>query len=976
MRIGGIFIGHSNDQGDPISVYQKMLEYLETQLVNAQALATYDRLIFSELAKIMGDVRFSFLDIKKCEVFRNMVNSVTELATKLHCLEGSVVLGIIKRVLKYLTTSKNRTSSTWQKCIAVSEKLRKNLGDLAEEMGVLYPEDLAKLYIDARTGDTKAILYETAPASRDKAFTSILNNTECADQRCSKVIGTLRKINDKRLSISDCVYEALDSFISEPRESAEKWVKASRDAIFLFLKRDGTRVYALSHRKQLHEVIIKFLKALRKLDCTECTELVKKVVATVTKDVIELAEDKVFSLSVTDEHIILVMDLFAKYGTWFTKSFSALYTGVLYTSAGKPKSLQASFWLINTHPLLRCIGLREIYKLRQNYSVTPELAVDFQRASKKAHGLSIIIEQQKEGLTSSRQNRELSKFLNFGSDKIMNTEISLHWVNSLRAKSDPSEYLVELSEVFLSVRFDTKFGPSLCNIVEPRETDPPELLLRLFLCLVRYLQGSQTEHLREEQSPNKGTITGTVKILGEEGAPGVEVVEQDLSSPILKSMLVSSFEESRTRTITVPSAPQRILEALKLILCEGGKGVEEHATLKDVWEWLLPWATMYQVDGVFKYLVMVMNAKSDEGSTMSDEWMVEFAIRSKHPAWLMLISNRFLLIETLNLPVQDLTFAITELTNAAKDRENYLVNIISYFCTQQCSDLDERELVPNLLPNRGFNYFSLSRYEDSDESDVSEQDSESDYPSSEQGSPLISIRYFLVDLASFESIREFAEQFKKDNDRLDILVNNAGVMSPPLKATKEGVDSTIGINYLGHFYLTVLLTDLLVSSNARLVLVSSDAHEGNNITQSDLEGDPLPSLFQPLAKDAKLDAQFKKYAASNRARIYFAKEFSKRYPDVTAVSLHPGMVNTGIDRDISGCWAGCFRCIFKFGKTPEEGAATSIYCATDANIERGQYYSSCRVKPLKKKWILEDVQEKLWEASKRICNEFETSGGI
>ena len=66
----------------------------------------------------------------------------------------------------------------------------------------------------------------------------------------------------------------------------------------------------------------------------------------------------------------------------------------------------------------------------------------------------------------------------------------------------------------------------------------------------------------------------------------------------------------------------------------------------------------------------------------------------------------------------------------------------------------------------------------------------------------------MVDLASLESIREFAEQFKKDKDRLDILVNNAGVISPPFESTKEGVDATIGINYLGHFYLTMLLSKL------------------------------------------------------------------------------------------------------------------------------------------------------------------------
>ena len=58
-----------------------------------------------------------------------------------------------------------------------------------------------------------------------------------------------------------------------------------------------------------------------------------------------------------------------------------------------------------------------------------------------------------------------------------------------------------------------------------------------------------------------------------------------------------------------------------------------------------------------------------------------------------------------------------------------------------------------------------------------------------------------------ESIRAFTETFLKENTRLDILVNNAGVVIPAMLKTKEGVDTTVGINYLGHFYLTMLLSE-------------------------------------------------------------------------------------------------------------------------------------------------------------------------
>ena len=156
-----------------------------------------------------------------------------------------------------------------------------------------------------------------------------------------------------------------------------------------------------------------------------------------------------------------------------------------------------------------------------------------------------------------------------------------------------------------------------------------------------------------------------------------------------------------------------------------------------------------------------------------------------------------------------------------------------------------------------------------------------------------------------------------------------------------------------------------------MVVVASSAHEWGDIKLDQLEGDPLPSLFKPIPEGISLIPQSEKYDESNRARVYFAKEFSKRYPDVTAVSLHPGFVNTDIVRDFSGCWGSIWTRIFKFAKTPEQGAATSIYCATEGSVERGQYYSSCREKPLKKKWIVEDVQVKLWDVSEKICKDFE-----
>lgn len=68
-----------------------------------------------------------------------------------------------------------------------------------------------------------------------------------------------------------------------------------------------------------------------------------------------------------------------------------------------------------------------------------------------------------------------------------------------------------------------------------------------------------------------------------------------------------------------------------------------------------------------------------------------------------------------------------------------------------------------------------------------------------------------LDLASLESVRKFAREFKNKYEKLDILVNNAGLMISPDKRlkTKDGFEMHFGVNHLGHFLLTNLLLDPL-----------------------------------------------------------------------------------------------------------------------------------------------------------------------
>jgi retinol dehydrogenase-12 len=74
-----------------------------------------------------------------------------------------------------------------------------------------------------------------------------------------------------------------------------------------------------------------------------------------------------------------------------------------------------------------------------------------------------------------------------------------------------------------------------------------------------------------------------------------------------------------------------------------------------------------------------------------------------------------------------------------------------------------------------------------------------------------------LDLSSLKSVREFASEILKSEDKLDILINNAGIGASEKNRTADGLHPVMQINYFGHF----LLTHLLIGTNS---FVSSQFH--------------------------------------------------------------------------------------------------------------------------------------------------------
>ena len=146
-----------------------------------------------------------------------------------------------------------------------------------------------------------------------------------------------------------------------------------------------------------------------------------------------------------------------------------------------------------------------------------------------------------------------------------------------------------------------------------------------------------------------------------------------------------------------------------------------------------------------------------------------------------------------------------------------------------------------------------------------------------------------LDLASLESVRKFAGKILEEEPQIDILINNAGVVFPQRKLTKDGFEMHFGVNHLGHFLLTNLLLDRIKEApSARIVNVSSSAHRQGNMDFDNLNSE-------------KSYVSWVAYGTSKLANILFTRSLAKRLEgtNVTANSLHPGVIKTELARHLS-----------------------------------------------------------------------------
>jgi NAD(P)-dependent dehydrogenase (short-subunit alcohol dehydrogenase family) len=201
-----------------------------------------------------------------------------------------------------------------------------------------------------------------------------------------------------------------------------------------------------------------------------------------------------------------------------------------------------------------------------------------------------------------------------------------------------------------------------------------------------------------------------------------------------------------------------------------------------------------------------------------------------------------------------------------------------------------------------------------------------------------------LDLSDPASIDAFGAAFEGP---LHILINNAAIMANPLTRDVRGYESQFAINHLGHFQLVGRLWDALkAAQDARVVSLSSIGHRICPVNLDDPNFDTTPY------------DKWQSYGRAKSANALFAIGVDERgkADGIRALSVHPGGIMTNLQRflpmeeQIAMGWVDQDGTVNKMFKTPQQGAATTVWCATSLQLANigGVYCEDCDVAKL---WV-------------------------
>ncbi len=145
--------------------------------------------------------------------------------------------------------------------------------------------------------------------------------------------------------------------------------------------------------------------------------------------------------------------------------------------------------------------------------------------------------------------------------------------------------------------------------------------------------------------------------------------------------------------------------------------------------------------------------------------------------------------------------------------------------------------------------------------------------------PNAKISFIKLDLLNFEDVKICIEKLK--NVKLDYLILNTGIYNVERKTTSLGYDNIFQVNFLMPYYITKTLMPTLQKNKAKVIAVSSIAHNYSKTNKMDIQ-------FLNCKKNSKI------YGNSKRFLTFALFKLFENENNASLTLVHPGITLTNM----------------------------------------------------------------------------------
>ncbi|KAJ7708899.1 hypothetical protein B0H17DRAFT_916458 [Mycena rosella] len=236
---------------------------------------------------------------------------------------------------------------------------------------------------------------------------------------------------------------------------------------------------------------------------------------------------------------------------------------------------------------------------------------------------------------------------------------------------------------------------------------------------------------------------------------------------------------------------------------------------------------------------------------------------------------------------------------------------------------------------------------------------------------------WIIDLADFASVKQFADKLEQDGGRLDILVENAAVGLFTYEGTKDGWDASLQVNCLSTSLVALLLLPIMVktakehSTLPRIVVVSSEVHYWYTFEKG-LSEDPEILKTLGSAEYCTPKKMEERYILTKLLNVLFVRALNARLAPTTPLivdAVNPGYCYSELRRGLSGIRAVVdylMELVLAF--STERGSRQLVWAALAHQDHpeklRGAYISASKVEEVSDFVLSREggkVQDRIWD---------------